>query len=81
MTGVVTNMRSVVLAGDIGGTNSRLGLFSLERDKGRLSRILEDVPDKVILNDRTAVLGAAPYGGLLLRGPSLAGDRVRKNCR
>ena len=51
------------------------------KDKGRLSRILEDVPVKVILNDRTAVLGAARYGGLLLRGPSLAGDRARKNCR
>jgi glucokinase len=38
------------------------------KDKGRLSGILEDVPVKVILNDRTAVLGAARYAGLLLQG-------------
>ena len=42
------------------------------RNKGRLSEVVADIPVKVILNDRTALLGAA-YGAVkLLKSPSPA---------
>jgi len=36
-------------------------------DKGRLSSIAERIPVKVIMNDRTALLGAAAHAADLLR--------------
>ncbi len=48
------------------------------KDKGRLSRILEDVPVRVILNERTAILGAARYAGLLMRGNSPLEDKAKE---
>jgi len=38
------------------------------RNKGRLSRIVERIPVRVIMNDRAAVLGAAAYAADLARG-------------
>ena len=38
------------------------------RNKGRLSRIVERIPVRVIMNDRAAVLGAAAYAADLAQG-------------
>jgi glucokinase len=41
--------------------------------KGRLQSLLQEIPVRVILNDRTALLGAARYAHLQAAGPSLRG--------
>ena len=38
------------------------------RNKGRLSRIVERIPVRVIMNDRAAVLGAAAHAADLAQG-------------
>jgi glucokinase len=37
------------------------------KDKGRLSRIVAQIPVKVIMNERTALLGAASRAASLLK--------------
>jgi glucokinase len=39
-------------------------------DKGRFSSLLEDIPVRVILSEKAALLGAARYAAAALDGPS-----------
>lgn len=86
----------MILAGDIGGTKTNLGLFDVAGGaltprhqqsfpsnrfsrlesiidafiKGRLSSLLEAIPVRVILNDKTGAAGAGPGRHETKRSPA-----------
>jgi len=62
------------IAPKIHGKLAEGGFMKAFLDKGRMASLLAEIPVRVVLNDKTALLGAARYA--LLRSSAGSGDRI-----